>query len=134
MRQRQADHELRPLAQPVALGLDGPAVHLDEVPHERQADAQPALRPAVGRVRLDEQVEDPGQHLRRDADARVAHAEHSLTALLFDGQTDAAVRLGVLGGVGQEVTDHLRQADRVRLQQERPIGQDHSELHGPMRR
>ena len=41
--ERQPHHELAALAQPVAVGLDRAVVHLDQVFHQRQADAQPAL-------------------------------------------------------------------------------------------
>ena len=43
--QRQADDELAPLALAVAPRQGGPAVHLDQLAHQRQPDAQPALRP-----------------------------------------------------------------------------------------
>src|SRR5262249_1734038 len=41
----QADHELAAAVGPFAVGLNGPPVHLDHLTHERQADAEPALRP-----------------------------------------------------------------------------------------
>ena len=42
---RQAHGELAAAAGAVAAGLDAPAVHRDQPPHQAQADAQPALRP-----------------------------------------------------------------------------------------
>jgi hypothetical protein len=42
---RQADDELAAFTRPLAPRFDGPAVQLDEVLGERQADAQPRPRP-----------------------------------------------------------------------------------------
>ena len=59
----QPDDELAALARPVAARRDRAAVHLDERPHQAQADPQPALGVAPVLPDLDEHVEDPGQHL-----------------------------------------------------------------------
>ena len=54
---RQPDDELAPPAGAVAAGLDGAAVHLDQPLDQRQADAQPALRPLQRRRHLREHLE-----------------------------------------------------------------------------
>ena len=75
---RQADDEFAALVGPLATGLDGAAVQLDEAPHQRQADAQAPLRSRDGTVGLGEQVEDVRQQLPFDADAVVANPQHGL--------------------------------------------------------
>ena len=43
----------------------------------------------------------------------VPHPQHRHVAVPLGGEPDAAFRLRVLGGVGQQVADHLGQAGRV---------------------
>ena len=50
---------------------DGPAVHLDELLDQGEPDAEPPLGAGERAVHLGEEVEDLGQHLRRDADPGV---------------------------------------------------------------
>ena len=64
-RGRRTTNSLPRLPGPSLLGLDPAAVHLDQPLHQRQADAQPALRPAPATVDLREHLEDAGQHARR---------------------------------------------------------------------
>ena len=71
-----------------------------------------------GVVHLHEQLEDAGQHVRGDADAVVPHPQHRLVALPLGRQPDAPVRLGVLGGVGQQVADDLGEPHRVGVEQQ----------------
>ena len=113
---RQAHDELAALARAVALRLDGAAVHLDQPLHQRQADAQPALRALQRPVHLGEHVEDAGQHLGRDADAGVPDPDHRLLAVPLDGEPDAPAALGVLGGVVQQVRQDLGQPGQVGVQ------------------
>ena len=74
----QPDGELAPLAGAFARGGDAPAVHLDELLDERQADPEPALGAGHRAVPLGEEVEDAGQELGRDADARVPDPDDDL--------------------------------------------------------
>jgi hypothetical protein len=53
-----------------AARLDRAAVQLDELPADRQAQAEAAELPAEAGVGLAERREDVRQELRRDADAR----------------------------------------------------------------
>jgi hypothetical protein len=78
----QAHHELAALARPLAVGGDAAAVHLHQPAHQGQANAQAALGAVQAALGLHEQVEDAGQHVRRDADARVPHPQHQLAPLL----------------------------------------------------
>src|SRR4029450_12832486 len=70
-RERQRDHERAAAAEPLAASLHGAAVEFDQTAHEREPDAEPALRPLELRVDLREQVEHAGEVLRLDADARI---------------------------------------------------------------
>ena len=85
-------------------------------------------RPRSGRGGrgLREHVEELRQELRRDADAVVPHATTASSPTLR-ACTRSGRPVGVLGGVVQQVGEHLRQAHRVGL--ERPArGQLHAEL------
>ena len=109
-----------PRPQPVAVGLDRAAVHLDEVLHQRQADAQPALRPCGRRG-------PPGRTARRlrgsmsrgDADARVPDPEHRLAPLPLRGQPDPAAFGSVyLAALVSRFADDLGQPHRVGVERQ----------------
>ena len=72
----QAHGELAAAPLPVAPRLDAAAVQLRDAAHQGEPEAE-AARAAVGAaLALHEEVEHAGQHLRRDADPRVADAQH----------------------------------------------------------
>ena len=98
-------------------------MHLHEVLHQRQADAQPALRLRGGVVHLHEQLEDAGEHVRGDPDAVVPDPQHRHVAVPLGRQPDAPARLRVLGGIRQEVADDLGEPHRVGVEQQR-FGRD----------
>ena len=58
-------------------------------------------------IDLHEQLEDSGQHLRRDPNAIISHPEHSLLPFPQSGYRNPPVGLGILGGIGQEIADDL---------------------------
>jgi hypothetical protein len=62
---RQADREARAAVLALALGMNAAAVHLDQLLHQCQADAEAALGPFDAAVDLGEHVEHPRQHRRR---------------------------------------------------------------------
>lgn len=66
----QAHNKLAAPVPAFAANRDGAAVHFREPLRKRQTDAQPAFREIARRVDLREQIEHPGQHVGRDADAR----------------------------------------------------------------
>ena len=70
--QGQPHGEPAAAARPVAGAGHRSAVHLDEAAHQRQPDAEPALRAPRRRVRLHEQIEHLRQRRRVDSDAVVA--------------------------------------------------------------
>src|SRR5207248_4042752 len=91
---RQADDELAALARAVAVGADTAAVQFDQAPHQRQADAQAALRTRPRASDLDEGVEDARQHLFGDADPRVTNPDHDFVSLARGAEKDAPAGLG----------------------------------------
>src|SRR5580693_6392340 len=66
--QRQAHHELAPLAESAAVDLDAAAVHLDQAAHQREPDAEATFDARQRVVALDEGLEDVGEPVGRDAD------------------------------------------------------------------
>ena len=117
----QAERELAAPSRPFAVGRDGPAVHLDQRLDQAEADPQPALRPVRAVLGLDEHLEDVGEHLGHDPDARVPDPHDGLAALSPGLQADQPPRLGVLDGVVQQVPEDLLQPRRVGLQQDRLV-------------
>ena len=75
-RQRQRHGERGALARAAALRVNGATVLLDEMPHDRQAEAEASMRPLRRHVGLTERVEQAREKLRRNSDARVADGEH----------------------------------------------------------
>jgi hypothetical protein len=59
-------------------------VQVDELPHQRKADAHAPLRAVGVVVGLVEQVEDVRQRVGRDADARVDDVEPRLLAVALE--------------------------------------------------
>jgi hypothetical protein len=125
---RQPDGELAPQSQARTVGIDRPPVHLDELLHEGKPDAQPALRAVERAIRLREEVEDVGEHLGGDPDARVPDTEDHLITFLPDGDRDPTPFVGVFGGVVEQVHHHLFQAGRVGMQPDRSRGHRHREV------
>ena len=64
--------KVAPCPSPALSARDRPAVQLDQVAHDGEAEAEAAVRRVVVGVGLPEAVEDVGQELRPDALARVA--------------------------------------------------------------
>ena len=88
----------------------------DQGVDQRQADAQPAFSPVRLGALLRKQREHPAQRLRRQADAAVADGKQHGRWLQRYPQHDLAARVGVLGGIGHQIGQHLGQAQRVNLQ------------------
>ena len=121
---RQAHGELAAAAGALARRAHPAAVHLDQGAHQRESDAEPAVR-AVGRgLGLDEQLED----LRAAAGARcplrcrereIDSSSPRSSAL----EPDPSAGLGELGGVVQQIAQRLREPHQVRVQDDRLVGQ-----------
>ena len=115
----QADDKLAAFIGAVAAGLNAAVVHIDQPPHQRQANAESALRPLQRPINLREHVEDAGQHVAGDADAVVSHADDGITPFPFGGEPDVTAPLGVLGGVVQQVQEDLSEPDGIGVQMDR---------------
>jgi hypothetical protein len=119
----QPHDELGPPPNPLAASIDPAVVHLDQPPHKRQPDPQPALCLLQRPIHLTEHVEDVGQLVGRDADAGVLDRHHHVAPLPLGGQPDLAPTVVVLGGVVQQVGEHLSEPGRVGVHDDRVLGQ-----------
>src|SRR6266403_50087 len=129
VRHRQADDELAPFPKAGAARLHPTPVQLDEALHEREADAH-STRSTVERAGcLNEQVEDPRQHLRADPHAGILHPEHRLAGSRLDAHLDPSARVGVLHGIGEKIRDDLLQAQQVAAHHHRSFAQRVDDLH-----
>src|SRR5213075_3041896 len=66
-----------------------------------------------GTIDLPKQVEDATKHLMRNADAGIANGYDAVSALARGADPNFTARVGVLRGVAQEVTEHLRQTHTI---------------------
>ncbi len=83
---------------------------------ERQPDPEPPFRAIDGGVQLREHHEEAGNRSFGETDAVVANLDHQLGVFNTCVQFDEAFRIGVLGCVGQQVADDLREAQRIGLE------------------
>ena len=111
---RQANREDRPVPLAGAGRGDLAAVQFDERSHDGQAQPQPAARPVQRLPLLRKEIEDARQHFGLNADARVADLEQHVGPVNPAPDLDPAARLGVLGGVRDEVGEHLGEPLRDR--------------------
>ncbi len=87
--ERQPDDEGAALA---GTGADGPhraLVQVDQLAHQRQPDAEPALGVVHVASDLAEHVEHRFQRFGGNADAAVGHRDDGVVAVLLDGEFDA---------------------------------------------
>ena len=126
--QRQPHCESATATDSVAASADGAAVQLDQPPHQRQADAQAALRAFHVAPDLGEHLEHRRQRRGRNSDPGVADGNRHLVALAPCRQCDAAARWRVLGCIVQQVADHLRHPGQIDFEQQHFVGQVDLEL------
>src|SRR5262249_29380705 len=110
---RQRHIEGRALAFSRARGLDRPAMQLDQVFDESQAEAEAAVPSGARRVGLVEAFKDIGHEITADAFARVAHADANVWVHALQPHFDATSLRRELDRVGEEVPDDLLQPDGV---------------------
>ena len=96
-----------------AVRADAAAVQFDQAPHQRQADAQAALRAVDRDGALHEHVEHVRQQFGRNAHAGIAHAQHHVLAFVPQADIDVAAAGRVLEGVVEQVGDDLLQPGRI---------------------
>src|ERR1700749_1282281 len=111
-RQRHGESRAAPLA--FRLGADRAAVEFDEVPDYREAEAEPAVLSGRGAVRLPEALEDAGQEVSRDADARIGDREFDVRVVRArESNGDVPARVRELQRVEQKLFDDLPKARGV---------------------
>src|SRR5262249_51304830 len=107
------DGEAGALALPLAGGADASPVHLDEVTHDGQAQAEAAVNARAAAVRLAEPLEEVGQEIRPDPRSGVLDGQMGPVAVTDQPDVDLAPRRGELDGIGEEVADDLLEPSRV---------------------
>ena len=90
-----------------AFGRHAPLVQLDQALHQREADAETALRAVEAALALHEELEDARQELGLDAAAVVLDGNRRQALARGRGQADAARLRGVFAGIVQEVGNGL---------------------------
>ena len=98
-------------------------MHFHQAAHQRQADPQAALRAVERPVGLNKEIENAGEHVRRNAHASVAHVENGFLFMLFERQGDSAALAGELGGIVEEIGEHLGQTGGIAVSRDRAGGQ-----------
>ncbi|MDQ3330834.1 MAG: hypothetical protein M3552_09300, partial [Planctomycetota bacterium] len=101
------------------MGLDRAAMHFQERFHERQADAQSAVRSVERLVHLREHLEDASQHLPRDARAVVDDRHSGISVFTFGCQPKMSLAPGIFGCVVQQVADNLNQTTAIAVDEDR---------------
>ena len=94
-------------------------MEVDDVLHEVEPDAKPALGTIEGRIALGEGLEDPRQERRIDAEAVIAHGDAGHAVLGDHGELDLPAGLLVLRRVIDEVRHDLDEAGGIAVD-ERP--------------
>ena len=114
--------ELRALSQARTAHADPPAVHLHELLHQGQADAQASTRAFDRGVHLRPEVEDAVHLFRGEADAAVAHADVDVVAFHRGDHVDPSARIRILRRVVEQVGEQLRETLLVDQQLHRFVG------------
>ena len=94
-------------------------MQLDQAAHQREADAEAALRPIERRGDLREHLEEAGEVPRFDADAGVANRDHDLAAHARGADPDVPAGLGVARRVVEQVGKDLREPRAIGLEPDR---------------
>ena len=103
-------------------------MHQHQPARQRQADAQAAVGSVRRLVHLAEHLEDVGQVLGGDADAVVADGDLQQRAALRSLHRDTSARWCVLGGIDEQVGQHLGQPRHVTVDEHRLVRQCQRQL------
>ena len=98
----------------LAVGLDCPAMHFDQLADQGEPDSEPPLAAFQRRFGLPEWFKDTGQDLRINADAVISHADQEVVFVDTRRQPDAPSSIRELRGVVQKIGDDLIQSHRIR--------------------
>ena len=103
-------------------------MHLDQVAHDGESEAQASLHARAGAVRLAEAIEHVGQEIECDSHAGIG--DHDLDMAVPPLQADGHLSLArrELDGVGEQVPHHLLQAIRVAVEVARLVAQVEDDL------
>ncbi len=116
LRQRldgERDRERRALVVARARRENLPAVHLDELLHDGQAETEPAVLSSGGAIALSEAIEYEGQQLVLDPLACVCDDNFRVCTGMVEQDLYAPARGRELNRVGEQVPDDLIQADGI---------------------
>src|SRR5690606_8205575 len=102
--------EGRARARALALGTDGPAVELDEVPDDGEPEPEAAVLSGRRAVDLPEALEDEREMLRVDADTGVDDRDRDHAREAAGGEAHGAARGGVTDRVAEQVPHDLLDA------------------------
>ena len=105
---RQAHGEFAAAIAALAFRDDRPVLHLDEPAHERQPDAEAAVRARERAIDLRKRIEDRREVLRRNPHARIAHAKRDEIVFARRGQRDPPAARRVFRRVVDQVRQDLR--------------------------
>ena len=108
--QRQPNAERRALVFAGARRLHRPAVHLDDVANDGQAESEAAGLSCRARLGLAETLEHVLQEVGMDAHARVAHDNLDMRVHAFEANLHAAMLGRELHRIRHEIPDDLLQA------------------------
>src|SRR5208283_4334085 len=119
-RKRQANNNLATLAGAVAERLYRPAMERHKTARERKADAHTAAQLGLRRlIGLNEELEDPRQHVTGDADAIVANAHDGAPVPLNARNVDLSGFRREFCRVGDEIAEDLRETDGIAINGQR---------------
>src|ERR1700730_17985528 len=104
-----------PVASPGARSFDAPAVQLHELPHQREANAQPAAAAVGGRLVLVEEVERSLEDLGGHATTGVRAPPHPPVPTRAPPDRDVPAARRVLERVADQVREDLLDPPRVRV-------------------
>ena len=96
----EGDGKSGPLADAIALGLDGAAMKFDELLDDGKTEAEAAELAAGAAVGLAEAIEDIGEEIGVDAQAGVGNANDGVGIAGGEGDVDGAARGREFDGIG----------------------------------
>ena len=101
--------KVAPCPSPALAACDGAAMHLDEMPDDREPEAEAAGLARRSGIRLAKALEDVRQEIGADADAGVADDDLDVRVDALEPHLDPAALRRELDGVGQQVPHDLLQ-------------------------
>ena len=100
---------------------------LDEALDDGQAESEPTGGTMKLLPLLREHVEDARQHLRRNADASISDSKIDQRSIEIRADLNPSLRFRVLGRIGQDVRDNLRQSRDI-TEDNQSLSHAHCEL------